>query len=87
VKWLYVCMLLYVGLHLTDVDRLRADNNACERTALQAIAAAPGKVVQIDQTCNVMSWEKISNPFESRFNAQLLFHWHIIPEIKYYYQK
>ena len=61
-------------------------DNACERQALALLAQAGARpVVQLPDSCTVMSWEPVTNPSESLTNAELLGLWHITNGQKLYY--
>lgn len=80
-------LLLFCALFL-GVDRLKikADNNACERQALERLAGASEPIVRLDAGCNVMSWQPITQPVFSEVNAQLLEYWGVTQGKKLYYQ-
>lgn len=63
-------------------------DNACERRALALLAQAGAQpVVQLPDSCTVMSWEPVLNPSETLTNAELLAHWGVTKGPKlYYYQ-
>jgi len=63
-------------------------DNACERQALALLARAGAQpVVQLPDSCTVMSWEPVLNPNETLTNAELLAHWGVTKGPKlYYYQ-
>lgn len=84
---LFSCVFLWLSWSFMKVDRLYPDHNQCERTALETIAASPDSVVLLHSPCTVMSWQKITDYHESRYNAQLLHYWNVFPSVKYYYQK
>ncbi|MBS1644909.1 MAG: hypothetical protein JST36_07725 [Bacteroidetes bacterium] len=92
-EWRGIKRILFSGVFLwlswsfMKVDRLYPDHSQCERTALETIAASPDSIVLLLSPCTVMSWQKITDYHESRYNAQLLNYWKVFPAVKYYYQK
>ncbi len=82
----------YLGLQIifllifTNADKSGLNENNCEKQALNVIAESKSNVVELDVDCTILSWEKITNPQDSRLNAKLLKLWNITPEIKLYYQ-
>ncbi len=86
--WYTGALLLVVFIYANADRKLQvADNNICERQALSDLAKAPltTSVVQLPQTCNVLSWKLITNPAESANNAAMLEHWHVTQGTKQYF--
>jgi hypothetical protein len=86
-KLLYLAALVVVGLIYNTADKHWGDINACERQALEEIAASKENVVELKQDCTVVGWYKIEAPEYSELNARLLVIWGITKEKKLYYQK
>ncbi len=85
-KW-YAPLILTILLMFTLADEPRLDNNECERQALKEIANSQDTLVELHNDCNVLSWEKITDPNQSELNAQLLNLWGITKTQKLYYSK
>jgi hypothetical protein len=85
-RW-YIAGVVLFGAIFMNADKLRmTDNNQCERQALAQLAQSPEPTVQLDNSCTVMAWEKITDPLQSEYNAQLLELWGVTKGKKLYYQ-
>jgi hypothetical protein len=83
----YAIVPLGLMINFTVVDESGQGYNHGERRALHEIAIAPGRIIHINgHGANIMAWEKIKDYRKSETNAQLLYLWHVFPEVKYYYQ-
>ena len=76
------CTLVYVNAD-TDIPRY----NTCEREALEKIANSNDSIVFIESECSIINWGKTMNYKDSDKNTDLLLHWGVIKEKKYYYQQ
>jgi hypothetical protein len=76
------CTLVYVNAD-TDIPRY----NTCERDALEKIANSKDSIVFIENECTIINWGKTLNYKDSDNNTELLLHWGVIKEKKYFYQK
>lgn len=85
-KKLYLPLLICCLLVFANADKPGFDKNKCEKQALEQIASSPEPVVRIDSECNVVSWEKITDPVESGPVSLLLQKWKIINNPKLFYQ-
>lgn len=85
-KAVYIGMILVVSLFYTIADKPVHDNE-CERKALMEISNSKEKIIPLDCGCTIMSWGKITNYDDSKWNTSLLQHWGIINKEKFYYQK
>jgi hypothetical protein len=52
----------------------------CERSALHTLSQSSEKVIQLDNDCTVMLWQKAEYPKYSRYVCQLLQEWGIMKE-------
>ncbi len=86
-KKVYVFILIGFSFIYTWSDEPEFTKNNCEKQALQKIADSRDKIVLLENDCNVMSWEKITDPKESENNAELFQYWGITKEKKLFYQK
>ena len=85
-KVAYISVVVLVSLVFTIADKPSRGND-CEKLALQEISKSTEKIIPLDCNCTIMSWSKISNYDDSKWNTQLLEHWGIIKGQKFYYQK
>lgn len=85
-KWYLVLIAVFV-LIFTFADKPEFDKNDCEKAELERIAQSSDSVVVIGSDCNVLSWEKITDPKLSEPNAQLIKDWKITNDKKLYYQE
>ena len=83
---MYAIVIVLVSLKFTIIDRPIHDSD-CEKRALLEISKSTEKIVPLDCNCTIMSWGKISNYDDSKWNTKLLEHWGIIKEEKFYFQK
>ncbi|MFZ2901061.1 MAG: hypothetical protein WA004_20690 [Saprospiraceae bacterium] len=75
-RW-YAAGLGLVLLLFTLADEPGTGHNACEKSALQTLSRAQESPVRIPGSCTVMSWEKITAPSMSEWNARMLERWGI----------
>lgn len=85
-KW-YLVLIAFFALILTFADKPEFDKNDCEKVALEKIAQSSDNIVLIGSDCNLLSWEKITDPKVSELNGQLLKDWNITINKKLYYQQ
>ena len=85
-KTVYASVIILASVIFTLADR-PIHGNDCEKEALREISQSTKKIVPLDCNCSVMSWNKISNYEDSKWNTNLLLHWGIIKEEKFYYNK
>ncbi len=83
----YITLLVLVIFVFANADEAEFDKNKCERAAIEKIASSNDSIVEISNKCNVLSWEVIENPKDSKLQIELLKRWRIINEDKLYYQK
>ena len=74
-----------VFFQVTDLA-LPPANNACERQALQQLAASKKPVTQLCDKCSVLDWTPITRPEQSQVQAQLLAYWGVTHGVRLYYQ-
>lgn len=86
-KKLYIPLVISVLLIFTFADEAGFDNNKQEKKALKEISESTDQIVEIQSDCPVLSWEKISNPDNSRGGGELLHLWGISSDKKLYYNK
>jgi len=85
-KW-YLVVITVFALIFTFADQPEFGKNDCEKVALEKIAQSTDNIVLIGSDCNLLSWEKITDPKVSELNGQLLKDWNITSDKKLYYQK
>jgi len=67
-------------------DRIETTEYHSERKCLEILTKSPDKVTKLPASCNVMSWEPITDPKFSKNNTHMLKFWGITKEEKIYYQ-
>lgn len=83
----YLGAVVVFGSIFMFADKLRmANNNACERQALQQLASSTEPVLHLPITCTVMAWQPLAEPGISIPNAQLFHHWRITRQVVLYDQ-
>jgi hypothetical protein len=86
-KWLYAAITLcFLSIYI-NADKSDSSDYLCERAALQEICTSNKDTVELNSSCSVLAWDKITDYKESELNAQLLFYWGITDKKKLYYQK
>lgn len=85
-KKIYLGAIAIFSGIMTFADKPIINHNSCEKQALNTIANSNEKIVLVDSTCKVMSWENIKDYRMSETNGRLLNYWRITKEQKYYYQ-
>ena len=85
-RW-YLPVIFAVLLLFTLNDEPQFDKNKCERIALREISESKSSIVRIQGDCNVLSWERILKPEDSRLKAQLLTIWNVTRENKLFYNE
>jgi hypothetical protein len=86
-KWVYGLIVTFVLLMFTVKDQNNFIANRCEKESLNQFAQSPDKTVLIKNNCLIMAWNKITKPYDSRWNTRYLQKIGVIEEEKYYYQK
>jgi len=84
-KKIYVGILLIFSLIFLNANRSDFNENGCERNALERIAMTDKNTVKLEEACDVLSWEVIRDPENSRSNARLFERWNLTDTIKLYY--
>lgn len=83
-RWFLPVVIIFLGIFML-ADQPHFNANECERKALNKIAHFNKDIVPISSDCTVISWNKITNPENSKLNAILLNRWNITDSIKLYY--
>jgi hypothetical protein len=86
-KWIYAIITLCFLVIYINADKPDSSEYLCERAALQEISTSNKDTVELNSSCSVLAWDKITDYRESELNAQLLFYWGITDKKKLYYQK
>jgi hypothetical protein len=86
-KSAYITFIFLLLLIFTVSDKSIKRENDCEKNALYKIESSNEPIVEIDNSCFIMSWRKINNPTESKINCELLRKWNVISDEKLYFQK
>lgn len=85
-KYLYLSITLVFTFIFSNADKQELNKNVCEKLALEKISKSKDKVVFLENDCNVLSWNKITDSTKSNLNGQLLKKWKITSDSKQYYQ-
>ncbi len=78
--------LLMLGI-FTLADEPDTDANACERAALEKLAASSSGVVVLEDSCFVLAWDYIRRPEESALPCALLGIWGISEKKNRFFQE
>ena len=84
-KKIYVSALCIFSLIFLNANRSSFNKNICERTALEKIATSKKRIVPLENTCKILSWDVIVDPEKSRPNAQLLKRWNVTDTVRLFY--
>jgi hypothetical protein len=85
-KYFYTLLTIICTFIFTNADKPEFNKNYCEKLSLLKISQSTNKIVFIENDCNILSWEKITDPKKSYLNGRLLKKWNITNEVKLYYQ-
>jgi hypothetical protein len=85
-SYIYLILIIAFSIVYTLADKLEPGRKDCEKNALAQLANSKEDTVLLNCDCSVMAWEKITEPNQSEFNAELLQYWGITKEKKLYYQ-
>jgi len=77
--------ILTIIFTLADIPNFQ--NNECEKRMLATIANSKEKLVRLDKSCFIMSWDIKTNPKRTEDNCELLLYWNILKEKKRYSQR
>jgi len=83
----YITFIFLFAVIFTIADKSIKPENDCEKNALNEIALSNEDIIALDDDCNIMSWNKITDPSDSRLNGELLKRWGVTNEAKTYFQK
>ena len=86
-RFWYSIIIGCVLLIYTNADEAKFDKNKHEKLALKAISVSKDSIVELQDDCNVLSWDRISKPDDSELNAQLLTIWKVTQKKRLYYNK
>lgn len=86
-KKLYLGLVLVFSFVFTFADKLESNKNHCEKEALLTISRSNDNIVELENDCTILSWDKITDPKKSKLNGQLLHLWNITNSPKLYMQK
>lgn len=78
-RW-FIPLAASVLLVFTLADAPGLDNNDCEKSALEMIAASKGSDIPAEYKCTVLSWNRIWDERDRELNTRLLKLWRVIPE-------
>ncbi|MEL7160412.1 MAG: hypothetical protein AAFN92_06625, partial [Bacteroidota bacterium] len=81
----YPLLPLAVALLFTHTDEFEPEAYACERAALETIAASPLTTVPLQTDCSVALWETYADPAWSELMGRLLYRWGITEVPKRYH--
>ena len=86
-KNLYAAGLFLVLLLFTLADEPGTGHNACEKSALKTLSRTQESPTKLPGDCTIMSWEKITDPSLSEWNARMLEHWGVTKRRVLYVQE
>lgn len=86
-RLVYAAVVVVILFIFTRADNLVRWQHACEKGALEQIAASEEDVVPVKAECTIISWGIIHDPQESELHARLLQRWRITKEKKLFYQE
>lgn len=84
---LYFTFIITFSLLFANADKLKLNENECERQALINIANSHKSIVELDNNCKVISWEVITDYKKSELNATLLYLLKVTPKKQLYQSK
>jgi hypothetical protein len=83
----YIPVITGVLLLFTLNDEPHFDKNKGERNALQEISVSKSSIVRLPGNCPVSSWEKTTNPEDSRLNGQMFMKWRVTKTVILFYNE
>ncbi len=81
----YYIFISAILLAFTGSDISKLNENSCEKKNLIKISKSKSNIVELDNNCNVMSWNKITAPQDSKLNSELLYILNITDKKKLYF--
>lgn len=85
-KKVYIACIASILIAFTSADKIKGFGNACEKRALEQIAASQSEPVALKADCTILSWRVISDYRQSERNAALLQIWGVTNRPTRYYQ-
>jgi len=85
-KNVYYGLIAVFLLIYTIADKSISNENDCERNALEKIAHSSERIIFLENNCNVMSWQKVTDYNSSKLNCDLLKRWRVVKDERLYYQ-
>ena len=86
-KSIYRIFVFGILLIYAIADKSKFDKNRCQKEALTQLANSKNNPTLLPSDCNILSWNKITDPKYSKTNAQLLQRWNVTVDTVLYYQK
>lgn len=84
-KYVYYAMLAHMLIYFTQIDKIADPAFDCEKRMLEEIATSDQTIVKLSQPCSVIGWEIITDYKKSEKAGQLLQHWNVTKDKKYFY--
>lgn len=75
----FLCIFFYA-------DAKSPKLNTCEWAALDQLARSKERIVLLNYDCSVLAWDKVLNYEGSEVKTQLLRHWNVIHDEKFFFQ-
>lgn len=69
-----------------NADTSGFESNDCQQKALNEISKSNKSIVELNEDCTILAWDKIYDPRESELNSRLLHYWGITNDRKLYFQ-
>ncbi len=82
----YTLIIIFTGIFIA-ADTKVEKQNTCEREALKTISRAKEEIILLKSDCSVLSWGPTKDYHDSEVKTELLRHWGIIKEKKFFYQE
>lgn len=86
-KKIAIIFIAFFAIFLQLADKYEISHWQYEKESLEILATSTENPVFIDTECNIMNWNKVTDPAASEHNAELFHIWKITQEKKLYFQK
>jgi amino acid transporter len=86
-KILYYIMVVIFAAIFINADTKMEKQNKCEYDSLVKISKSTEEIILLDSDCSVLSWGPTKDYRDSEVKTELLRHWGITKEKKFFYQK
>jgi hypothetical protein len=82
----YIAVVIFSVIFI-NADSATEKQNICEKNALEKISRSTEEIILLEGDCSVMSWGLTKDYRDSEVKTELLRHWGIIKEKKFFYQQ